>query len=200
VTIQFREYGVRINFLPNVTPRGTIHLQVAPEVSSLDLAHAVEFEGYHIPALATRRVQTEVELENGQSFVIAGLLDNNMTETLSKIPGIGDLPLLGKLFRSRAVTRNNTELMVLVTPELVRPIPKGAARPEVAMPKAFLRGGPAPQNPTPDATTPLEAPAQTTIPVEQLFGADKQVPASQPGVPQPVAPALPPLSALGGGK
>ena len=78
VTIQFREYGVRINFLPVVTPRGTIRLQVAPEVSSLDFANALNFQGFTIPALAKRRVQTEVELESGQSFVIAGLLDNNI--------------------------------------------------------------------------------------------------------------------------
>ena len=98
------------------------------------------FEGFTIPALATRRVQTQVELESGQSFVIAGLLDNTITESLNKIPGIGDIPLLGKLFQSRARTRNNSELMVLVTPELVRPIPAGAALPDVRMPEAVSAG------------------------------------------------------------
>ncbi len=193
VTIEFREYGVRINFLPVVTPRGTIRLQVAPEVSSLDFAHALQFQGYTIPALSTRRVQTEVELESGQSFVIAGLLDNNMTETLNKIPGIGDLPVLGKLFRSRSISRNNTELMVLVTPELVRPIPAGAARPEVAMPNEFLQSGPAPQNPGPAVTGPAAVPVQKTIPVEQLLGPEKQNQAAPPAfpgaAPQPMAPA-----------
>src|SRR5204863_2087944 len=122
VTIQFREFGVRINFTPSVTPRGTIRLQVTPEVSSLDFANGLNFQGFTIPALSTRRVQTESELEDGQSFVIGGLLDNRLTETLSKIPGLANIPLLGKLFQSRTVNRNNTELLVLVTPELVRPI------------------------------------------------------------------------------
>jgi pilus assembly protein CpaC len=140
VTIQFREYGVRINFLPVVTPRGTIRLQVSPEVSSLDYSNALQFQGYTIPALATRRVQTQVELESGQSFVIAGLLDNTITESLNKIPGIGDIPLLGKLFQSRSRTRNNSELMVLITPELVRPIPAGAALPEIRMPAGVSAG------------------------------------------------------------
>ena len=85
---------------------------MAPEVSSLDYSNALQFQGFTIPALATRRVQTQVELESGQSFVIAGLLDNTITESLNKIPGIGDIPLLGKLFQSRTRTRNNSELMV----------------------------------------------------------------------------------------
>ena len=121
---------MRINFLPVVTPRGTIRLQVTPEVSSLDYANGLTFQGFTIPALATRRVQTEVELESGQSFVIAGLLDNRTTETLNKIPGLGDIPLLGKLFQTKAVSRNNTELLVMVTPEVVRPIPGTRPRPD----------------------------------------------------------------------
>ena len=125
ITIAFREYGIRLNFLPIVTPRGTIRLQVAPEVSSLDYANAVTIAGFTIPALDTRRVQTEVELESGQSFVIAGLMDNRMTETISKIPGLASIPLLGKLFTSRSRSRNNSELLVIVTPEVVRPIPAG---------------------------------------------------------------------------
>src|SRR5712692_10499061 len=125
VTIQFREFGVRINFTPIITPRGTIRLQVTPEVSSLDFANGLVFQGFNIPALSTRRVQTEIELEDGQSFVIGGLLDNRLTETLSRVPGLANIPLLGKLFQSRSINRNNTELLVLVTPELVRPIPKG---------------------------------------------------------------------------
>ena len=122
---RFREFGIRIHFLPHITPRGTIQLQVAPEVSSLDYSNAVTIVGTTIPALSTRRVQTEVELESGQSFVIAGLMDNRMTETISKIPGLASIPLLGKLFTSQAISRNNSELMVIVTPEVVRPIPAG---------------------------------------------------------------------------
>ena len=138
VTIQFREFGVRLNFLPNITPRGTIRLQVAPEVSSLDYAHAVTFQGFTIPALTTRRVLTEVELETGQSFVIGGLLDNSTTENLNKIPGIGDIPLLGKLFQSKSVIKSNTELLVIITPELVRPIPAGQPVPNLKYPIPFL--------------------------------------------------------------
>src|SRR5262249_24555115 len=125
VTISFREFGIRLQFLPTVTPRGTIRLQVTPEVSSLDFAHGLTFQGFSIPALATRRIQTEIELESGQSFAIAGLLDNRLTENLSKIPGLAQIPLLGKLFQSRSTPRQNGELLVLVTPEVVRPIPQG---------------------------------------------------------------------------
>ncbi len=85
---------MRLTFLPNITPRGTIRLQVTPEVSSLDFANGLLFQGFNIPAISTRRVQTEIELESGQSFAIAGLLDNRVTEILSKIPGLGDIPLL----------------------------------------------------------------------------------------------------------
>jgi len=177
VTIQFREYGVRINFLPVVTPRGSIRLQVTPEVSSLDYSNALQFQGFTIPALATRRVQTQVELESGQSFVIAGLLDNTITESLNKIPGIGDIPLLGKLFQSRARTRSNSELMVLITPELVRPIPAEATRPDVRMPEEFLPGtaSAAPRTPGPEVTGAVPAPpARKDIPLEELLEIEKQ--------------------------
>ena len=181
VTIQFREFGVRINFTPSITPRGTIRLQVTPEVSSLDFANGLVFQGFNIPALSTRRVQTEIELEDGQSFVIGGLLDNRLTETLSKVPGLANIPLLGKLFQSRSVNRNNTELLVLVTPELVRPIPRGHAIPDVKMPKAFLEGSAskAPQTPGMDITGPVPAkPSEETIPVEQLIQSQKALPGS----------------------
>ncbi len=190
VTIQFREYGVRINFLPVVTPRGTIRLQVAPEVSSLDYSNALQFEGFTIPALATRRVQTQVELESGQSFVIAGLLDNNITETLNKIPGIGDIPLLGKLFQSRARTRSNTELMILITPELVQPIPPGAALPEIRMPEEFLPGTAqdAPRTPGPPAAQTKPRPtAKKDIPLEEMLEIEKQKTASAPPSAAPAA-------------
>jgi len=186
VTIQFREYGVRINFLPVVTPRGSIRLQVAPEVSSLDYANALQLQGFTIPALATRRVQTQVELESGQSFVIAGLLDNTITESLNKIPGIGDIPLLGKLFQSRTRTRNNSELMVLVTPEVVRPIPAGAAPPEVRMPQEFLPGTAtaAPRTPGPSVTGAVPPPpARKDVPLEELLEIEKQR-AAAPALPQ----------------
>ncbi len=206
VTIQFREFGVRINFLPVITPRGTIRLEVTPEVSSLDFANGLVFQGFTIPALSTRRVQTEIELEDGQSFAIGGLLDNRVSEILSKIPGIGDIPWLGKLFRSRALQKNNTELLVLVTPELVRPIPAGRPRPEVAMPAPFLKGtaAAAPQTPGMSVTgpVPVKAPEQP-IPVEDLIESMKPKsaqPSAQQGqypiqfVPVQAVPAEPPAS------
>jgi pilus assembly protein CpaC len=177
VTIQFREYGVRINFLPVVTPRGSISLQVAPEVSSLDYSNALQFQGYTIPALATRRVETQVELESGQSFVIAGLLDNTITESLNKIPGIGDIPLLGKLFQSRSRTRSNSELMVLVTPELVRPIPGGTPVPQIRMPEQFLPGtaSAAPRTPDSRVTGAIPSPqVKKDIPLEEMLEIEKQ--------------------------
>jgi pilus assembly protein CpaC len=177
VTIQFREYGVRINFLPVVTPRGSIRLQVSPEVSSLDYSNALQFEGFTIPALATRKVQTQVELESGQSFVIAGLLNNTITESLSKIPGIGDIPLLGKLFQSRTRTRSNSELMILITPELVRPIPAGAELPDVRQPEKFMPGtaAAAPRTPGPSVTGLVpRVPARKEMPVEELLEIEKQ--------------------------
>jgi pilus assembly protein CpaC len=182
VTIQFREYGVRINFLPVVTPRGTIRLQVAPEVSSLDYSNALSFEGFTIPALATRKVQTQVELESGQSFVIAGLLNNTITQSLNKIPGIGDIPLLGKLFQSRTRTRSNSELMILITPELVRPIPGGAALPAVGMPEVFLPGTAtaAPRTPGSEATGAIPSPpVKKDIPLEEMLEIEKQKTALQ---------------------
>ncbi len=140
VTVQFREFGIRLNFTPTITPRGTIKLEVNPEVSSLDFANGLTLQGFTIPGIDVRRVKTEIELENNQSFAIAGLIDNRVTQNLSKVPGLGDIPLLGKLFQSQSLTKNNTELLVVVTPELVQPIQAGS-QPEVEMPKAFLKDG-----------------------------------------------------------
>jgi pilus assembly protein CpaC len=187
VTIQFREFGVRINFTPTVTPRGTIHLQVTPEVSSLDYSNGLVFQGFTIPGLATRRVQTEVELESGQSFAIGGLLDNRTTEQLSRIPGIGDIPFFGKLFRSRNLQKNNSELLVIVTPEIVRPIPAGQPLPALKFPKEFLAPNTAstpPRTPGIDVTGPVPVhPPQETIRVEQLI--QSLQPAQQPQGGQP---------------
>jgi pilus assembly protein CpaC len=188
VTIQFREFGVRINFTPVITPRGTIRLQVAPEVSSLDFAHGLVFQGFNIPALATRRVKTEIELENGQSFAIGGLLDNRTTESLSKVPGLGNIPLLGKLFQTRSIARNNSELLVLVTPELVRPVPKGQKGAEIKFPQPFMKGTrtDVPATPGMDVTGPVPTkPTQETVPVEELIQSQKALPGSeQSGPPQ----------------
>jgi pilus assembly protein CpaC len=172
ITIQFREFGVRIHFLPKVTPRGTIQLAVTPEVSSLDYANGLTVSGFTVPGLDVRRVQSDVELASGQSFVIAGLLDNRTTENLSKMPGIGDIPLLGKLFQSRSVQKTNSELLVLVTPELVQPIPAGAIPPEVKMARPPMKGT-APAAPQTPADKTIVLPVETTIPVEMLKKADQ---------------------------
>ena len=173
VTIQFREFGVRINFTPTVTPRGTIRLQVTPEVSTLDFTNGLTFQGTTIPGLSTRRVSTEIELESGQTFAIAGLLDNRVTEQLSKIPGLGDIPFFGRLFRSKNLQKTNSELLVIVTPEIVRPLPAGQKVPDLNFPRKFM----APNTPgvpmhTPgmETTGPVPVhPPQETIPVEQLI-------------------------------
>jgi pilus assembly protein CpaC len=180
VTIQFREFGIRLNFTPFVTPRGTIRLNVVPEVSSLDYANALTVQGYTIPALSTRRVSTEVELEDGQSFAIAGLIDNSVTESLSKVPGLGDVPLLGKLFRSRQLNKSNTELLIVVTPEIVKPIPAGKAVPEIKMPAKFLdpnTKGPI-RTPPLAVTGPGQEKAVKVVPMEELMDS---MDAAQPG-------------------
>jgi pilus assembly protein CpaC len=172
VTIQFKEFGVRLNFIPTVTPRNTIHLQVAPEVSSLDFTNGVTISGFTVPGLTVRRVKTDVELRQGQSFVIGGLLDNRETQTFSKIPFLGDVPVLGKFFQSIDRTKQNTELIVIVTPEIVAPIPAGAPLPQVNYPEPFLpsNSNHAMANPGPEVTgaKPL-AEAPPTMPVEKLI-------------------------------
>jgi pilus assembly protein CpaC len=122
VTIQFRPFGVRLEFTAFVGKDKVIRLHVAPEVSTLDFSNAAIISGFTVPALSTRRAETEIELKDGQSFGIAGLLDNRATVQLSKVPGIGDIPILGNLFRSRTINRSNSELVVLVTPRVVDPV------------------------------------------------------------------------------
>ena len=132
VTIQFREFGVRLKFTPVIQPNGNIHLRVAPEVSTLDLADGVSIGGTVIPALSTRKAETEFELQDGQSFVIAGLLDNRVTSIGNKVPYLGDIPILGNFFKSKSAQKSNSELMVLCTVHRVSPsvqAPKGPAMP-----------------------------------------------------------------------
>jgi pilus assembly protein CpaC len=171
VTIMFKEYGVRLNFIPTITPRNTIRLQVAPEVSALDFANAVTLSGFTVPAITTRRMSTEVELADSQTFMIGGLLDNRETETFQKIPFIGDIPVLGKFFQSKSTNRTNTELIVLVTPELVSPIPANAPLPELRYPEKFLppNSNIPMHNPDAKSAENTPAPVPATIPVETLI-------------------------------
>jgi pilus assembly protein CpaC len=138
VTVQFREFGIRLSFNPQVTESGTIKLYVKPEVNTLDLANSVTIAGFSIPALATRKIETNIELGEGQSFVIGGLMDDRVTDSMSKIPGLSSIPLLGSLFKSRTENRSNSELIVLVTPEVTTPLTGGDPRPKIEFPKEFM--------------------------------------------------------------
>jgi pilus assembly protein CpaC len=172
ITIQFREFGVRINVIPTISPRGTIRLEVAPEVSALDFSGGITFQGFVIPALTVRRVHTDIELGAGQSFAIGGLLDNRLTETVDKIPGLGDIPILGRLFKSRSLRRDNTELIVLITPELVRPLPAGQALPSLNFPGSFMQSNSKalPRTPGMEITGVVPVtPPEETVPIEQLI-------------------------------
>ncbi len=122
VTIMFRPYGVKVQFTPTVNPDGTILLKVAPEVSALDYTNTVTISGYTIPAISTRRAKTEVELRNGQSFSISGLLDHRTTVLLNKTPGIASVPILGELFKSKNNNHSVDELVVIVTASIVDPL------------------------------------------------------------------------------
>jgi pilus assembly protein CpaC len=141
VTILFKEFGVRLKFVPTIGRDGTIRLHVAPEVSSLDFTNSLTIQGFTIPALSTRRSETEIELKDGQSFAIAGLIDNRLTEIASKIPILGDVPIIGHLFRTRSENKTNSELLVMVTPKIVKPLPPGQVPPLPAFPKSFYKLG-----------------------------------------------------------
>lgn len=120
VTIQFRPYGVKLDFTPLVNPDGTILLHVAPEVSALDYTNSVTISGFTVPALSTRKADTQVELRDGQSFAISGLLDRRTTDILSQVPVLGQLPILGNLFKSKSINHSTVELIVIVTPTIVK--------------------------------------------------------------------------------
>ncbi|MDT7806890.1 MAG: pilus assembly protein CpaC [Acidobacteriota bacterium] len=122
VTIMFKEYGVRLNFKPTIIDEDHIRLELEPEVSTIDFANGVKFDGFLIPALKTRRAKTGVELRDGQSFALAGLLDNSETRSISKMPIVGDIPVLGTLFNSKSFQKSETELMFIVTAQLVKPV------------------------------------------------------------------------------
>ena len=186
VTITFRQYGVKLEFTPTVNEDGSIRLKVAPEVSSLDYTNSVTIAGFTIPALATRRAETEVELRSDQSFAISGLLDQRTTDIMSKTPGAANIPILGALFKSKNVNHATTELVVVVTPTLVDPLTDRAEPKQPDLPIPTLNTGkfdkslgrnlnphpaapalnpeqPPASNPAP-AATPAPAPAATASP------------------------------------
>jgi pilus assembly protein CpaC len=123
-SVYYKEYGVRLGFQPKISPNGEIYLHVAQEVSELDFVNAVILSGFRIPGLKTRKAESGLQLADGQTFVLAGLIDNKVSKQVSKIPLLGDIPILGALFRSTRYQNNETELMVMVTPKIVRPLNK----------------------------------------------------------------------------
>jgi pilus assembly protein CpaC len=193
VTIQFKEFGVRLNFTPTVLGGDLINLKVRPEVSSLDFNNAVILQGFRIPALATRRTETEVELQDGQTFAIAGLLNNTVTDTLRKIPGIGDIPVLGWLFKSKALEKQQTELVVLITPQILKRGSTGVASglPNNAAPFMAPLKSPLPPPPphAPKDDQAAAAPASGTTGVKSVPVAVPVAPAA--GATAAAAPAAP---------
>jgi pilus assembly protein CpaC len=136
VTVQFKKFGVQLNFTPTPTPSGAISLKVKPEVTALDFNNAVTLDGVQIPAISSRVAETEVVLRDGESFAIAGLIENSVTQVLNKVKGLGDIPILGNLFRSHSNQKTSDELLVVVTPHFVNPVPAGqqVPLPETAVP------------------------------------------------------------------
>jgi pilus assembly protein CpaC len=200
VTIVFKEFGVRLKFTPNVTADGMIQLKVAPEVSSLDFGNAVVLQGFRVPALSTRRTETAVELRDGQTFAIAGMLDQNLNETLRRVPGIGDIPILGYLFRSQAYQKNATELVVMITPYILRrdspgvtPNLPGLVEPYLSQPSRRI-APPAPAFTSPMSFAPTAPNGQTATvanPASQAVSASAPAAFAAPAAPVPVAPLAP---------
>jgi pilus assembly protein CpaC len=158
ISVQYKEFGVRLNFTP-VIHGDRVHLKVRPEVSTLDFANGVLLNGFRIPALSTRRTETEVDLMNGQTFAIAGLINNSMNSTLQKIPGIGDIPILGLLFKSKAANKDQTELVVMITPEILARTSSGVTNVLPRTPEPFL--APLPDKKTVEPLPPAFIPARS---------------------------------------
>ena len=201
-TIHFKEYGVRLSFTPTVLGGDLINLKIKPEVSSLDFNNAVIIEGFRIPALSSRRADTEVELRDGQTFAIAGLLNNTALSSTRKIPGLGDIPILGTLFKSRAYQKDQTELVVMVTPHIVRRDSAGVSEGLPSLVEPYL-GAPSKTLPNPDAYVgsprhPANRPAPTAAPAPAPAANQPQPSAPVSGQPQPAprqdAPAPQPVA------
>jgi pilus assembly protein CpaC len=180
VSVQFKEFGVRLNFTPTING-DRVHLKVRPEVSTLDFGNAVVLSGFRIPALSTRRTETEIELRNGQTFAIAGLLNNQMQSTLQKIPGIGDIPILGYLFRSKVAQKDQTELVVMITPEILSTDSPGVTDKLPRTPDTFLSPLSDKQlkDPLPPAFTPARKQATVTTPPGAATTAGRPLDASE---------------------
>jgi pilus assembly protein CpaC len=160
ITVQFKPFGVKLDFTPTITPQGAINLKVAPEVSSLDFTNAVTLQGFTIPALSERKTETEVILRDGESFAIAGLLNNQVVETVEKVPGLGDIPILGRLFRSRSTQKSTDELLVVITARFVKPLTPDEKAKLPEMPSPFLAPVPPAKGKKNDKTAKPPAPNQ----------------------------------------
>jgi pilus assembly protein CpaC len=188
VTIMWKEFGIRLNFTP-VVNGDRVHLKVRPEVSTLDFTNAITLQGFRIPALSTRRTETELELQNGQTFAIAGLMNNQMNKSLQKVPGIGDIPILGLLFRSEAAQKDRTELVVMITPQILRNNSPGVTNELPRTPETFL--------PPLDPKRTRELPPPAFPPVPPRSGATNAAPMPVPApVPQDAAAAASKMQAL----
>jgi pilus assembly protein CpaC len=193
ISVQYKEFGVRLNFTP-VIHGDRVHLKVRPEVSTLDFANGVLLNGFRIPALSTRRTETEIDLDNQQTFAIAGLINNSMNTTLQKIPGIGDIPILGALFKSKAANKDQSELVVMITPEILARRSPGVTNKLPNTPEPFLPAIPADKMVAPlaPAFTP-ERPSATNPPpgkehTEHAVTAPTPVPVAVPSsTPSPAA-------------
>ncbi len=195
VTITFKEFGVRLSFTPTVLGGDLIHLKVKPEVSSLDFANSVTIDGFRVPALATRRTETEVELRDGQTFAIAGLMNNTLTSSLNKIPGIGDIPILGLLFKSKAHQKNQTELVVMITPSIVKKGQMGVSEGLPSLVEPYLKR-PDKTYPSPDPFTGSPRyPADQAKPNEGNAPAATQPRQGAAQMPAPLAPVTAPAAA-----
>jgi pilus assembly protein CpaC len=208
ISVMYKEFGIRLNFTPTVNG-DRVHLKVRPEVSSLDFANAVVLQGFRIPALTTRRTETELELSNGQTFAIAGLMNNQLNTTMQKVPGIGDIPILGLLFKSKAAQQNQTELVVMITPVILPNNSRGVTTQEPRIVEPFMPPPPAnrtmdmpppaftgqtssgtsaaaDQNPVPTTQVRTPAPAPTA---DSAAAAVSALTPSAPKIAQPTTPA-----------
>jgi len=186
ITVQYKEFGIRLNFTPTVSGN-RVHLKVRPEVSTLDFANGVVLQGFRIPALTTRRTETELELIDGQTFAIAGLMNNSVNSTLQKIPGIGDIPILGYLFKSKAAQKNQTELVVMITPQILpknstgvtSTLPRTPERYLPPMPPKTLHDAPPPAFP-PARGGDKPSPAAALLPATPAQSSSTPAPATEP--------------------
>ena len=211
VSVEFKQYGVSLAFTPTVLEDGRISMRVRPEVSELSSAGSIQLNGFSVPSLTTRRAETTVELGSGQSFMIGGLLKNSSGNTTNKAPLLGSLPIIGALFKSNAFNRNETELVIVVTPYLVRPVnanqialPTDNIRNTGALERVFLdqneRNVPGARRPVPTMAAPTAAPAigsAAPVPAPAAPPPPKlaqQQPAARPAQPQASASAAPGFS------